>query len=213
MEIIAFVPIRLNSKRVNNKNLKLLGDKPLLTYIFNELLKVDSISKIYAFCSSETIIKYLPEGVHFLKREQSLDSDNTLGEDIYSSFIAKVKADLYILSHTTSPFIKATTIQNSINQILTNKYDSALSVEKFQTFAWYKNQPLNYSLNDIPRTQNISPVYIETSAFYMFKRETWLKDNRRIGEKPYFQIIDKIEGIDIDYPEDFEFAEKILNNM
>ena len=33
MKIVAFVPIRLNSKRVIGKNLKLLGKKPLMCYI------------------------------------------------------------------------------------------------------------------------------------------------------------------------------------
>ena len=45
----------------------------------------------------------------------------------------------------------------------------------------------------------------------MFKRDIWKVHKQRIGFKPYFALVDKIEGVDIDWPEDFEFAEKILN--
>lgn len=44
----------------------------------------------------------------------------------------------------------------------------------------------------------------------MFKRDIWKVHKQRIGFKPYVALVDKIEGVDIDWPEDFEFAEKIL---
>ena len=70
MKIVAFVPIRLNSKRVVNKNLKLLGDKPLMCYILDTLVKIKAIDEVYVYCSQEEIIKYLPERVKFLKRPE-----------------------------------------------------------------------------------------------------------------------------------------------
>lgn len=210
MKIVAFSPIRLNSKRVIGKNLKLLGGKPLLSYIFDTLVQVPEINEIYAFCSSDSICQHLPDKVNFLKRDKCLDDDYVLGEEIYDAFVNQIDADLYILTHTTSPFIKAETFSNAIRHILDGSCDSAFSAEKIQTFAWYDGKPLNYSLQHVPRTQDITPVFVETSSFYMFSRELWLKHRQRIGFKPYIAVIDKIEGIDIDNPEDFEFAEKIL---
>lgn len=211
MKVVAFVPIRLNSKRVIGKNLKLLGEKPLLCYILETLVKIKHIDEVYAYCSSEKILEYLPAGTIFKKRSESLDSDETLGEEIYESFTSEVNADIYILAHTTSPFIKAESIENALEKVIRNDYDSALCAECQKTFAWFKKQPLNYQLNKIPRTQTIEPVYIETSAFYIFRQEIWEKYKQRVGFNPYFQIVDKIEGVDIDNPEDFEFAELVLN--
>ena len=37
-------------------------------------------------------------------------------------------------------------------------------------------------------------------------------EHRRIGESPYMAIVDPIEGIDIDNPEDFEFATRVLSD-
>lgn len=213
MKTVAFVPIRLNSKRVARKNLKLLGGKPLLCYILESLRQVKTIDEIYVYCSDDSIVKYLPQGIKFLKRPESLDRDETLGQEIYDAFINTIMADVYVLAHTTSPFIQPATIENALYKIINEDYDSAFSAEKIQTFAWYKGKPLNYDLKAIPRTQTIEPVYIETSAFFMFKRDIWVTHHQRIGFKPYMAILDKIEGVDIDWPEDFKFAEIVQNNL
>ena len=210
MKTVAFVPIRLNSKRVVGKNLKMLGEKPLMCYILDTLANIKKIDEVYVYCSQESIKEYLPKGVKFLKRPEFLDRDETLGKEIYEEFTKTVDADIYILAHTTSPFIKEETVENALDKILNEGYDSAFSCEKIQTFTWYDGKPLNYDLKESPRTQTIEPIYVETSAFFMFKRDIWKVHKQRIGFKPYMAQVDKIEGVDIDWPEDFEFAEKIL---
>ena len=210
MKVVAFVPIRLNSKRVVGKNLKMLGGKPLMCYILDTLANIKKIDEVYVYCSQESIKEYLPKGVKFLKRPEYLDRDETLGKEIYEEFTKTIDADIYILAHTTSPFMKQETVENALDKIVNDGYDSAFSCEKIQTFTWYNGKPLNYDLKEIPRTQTIEPVYVETSAFFMFKRDIWKVHKQRIGFKPYMAQVDKIEGVDIDWPEDFDFAEKIL---
>lgn len=211
MKIVAFVPIRLNSKRVVGKNLKMLGDKPLMCYILDTLANVKAIDEVYVYCSQESIKEYLPKSVKFLKRPEFLDRDETLGKEIYEEFTKTIDADIYVLAHTTSPFMKKETVDNALDKIMNDGYDSAFSCEKVQTFAWYDGKPLNYDLKEIPRTQTIEPVFVETSAFFMFKRDVWKVHKQRIGFNPYMAQVNKIEGVDIDWPEDFEFAEKILD--
>ena len=210
MKVVAFVPIRLNSKRVVGKNLKMLGGKPLMCYILDTLANIKKIDEGYVYCSQESIKEYLPEGVKFLKRPEYLDRDETLGKEIYEEFTKTIDADIYILAHTTSPFMKQETLENALDKIVNDGYDSTFSCEKIQTFTWYDGKPLNYDLKEIPRTQTIEPIYVETSAFFMFKRDIWKVHKQRIGFKPYMAQVDKIEGVDIDWPEDFDFAEKIL---
>jgi CMP-N-acetylneuraminic acid synthetase len=210
-----FVPIKLNSQRLPNKMLLTLGDKLLCQHIFFTLLEVKKQidCEIYCFCSNENIKKYLPKGIIFLKRDVSLDKNETKGIDIYKSFIEKVNdGEYYVLCHATSPFIKKESIIEGINSMLKKGHDSALSVSKVQTFCWYQNKPLNYDLENIVRTQEIEPVFWETSAFFMFKKNILINKNKRIGNNPYFVETDRIESIDIDELQDFELAEKIRNN-
>lgn len=209
MKVVAFVPIRLNSQRVEGKNLRLLGGEPLLCHILRTLLAVETIDEVYVFCSDEAVRPYLPDGVRFLRRSSQLDRNETLGREIYDAFTAAIDADIYILAHATSPFIRPATVAAALHKVTDEGYDSAFSAERLQTFAWYEGRPLNYALDAIPRTQDIEPVFVETSAFFIFRREIWRDLHQRIGRRPYTAVVDRLEGIDIDYPEDFALAEVI----
>ena len=209
MKTVAFVPIRLNSQRVAGKNLRPLGGEPLMCHILKTLTEVEAIDEVYVYCSDESIRKLLPEGVRLLRRDASLDRDTTLGREIYDAFTAEIEADIYVLAHATSPFIRAATLAEALGKVQSGEYDSAFSAERIQTFAWFEGRPLNYRLDDIPRTQTLEPVYIETSAFFIFPRELWCGRGRRFGDRPWMAVVDRIEGLDIDYPEDFAMAEII----
>lgn len=211
MKRVAFVPIRLNSQRVEGKNLRLLGGQPLMTYLLRSLAAAKNIDEVYVYCSNPDIQEYLPEGVRFLKRDERLDSNTTLGEEIYDAFTSEVEADIYILAHATSPFIRTATIEDAVARVESGEYDSAFSAERVQTFAWWEGKPLNYSLEHVPRTQDLEPIYVETSAFFIFRSEVWRTLHRRIGERPYTAVTDRIESMDIDNPDDFLLAEAIVS--
>lgn len=213
MKPVFFVPIKLKSQRLPNKMLLKLGDKLLCQHIFDILLKVkEKIDiDIYCFCSDEKIKQYLPKKILFLKRDKKLDQNETKGLEIYKSFCNLIKADIYGLCHATSPFIKSKSIIKGLKKVINNSHDSSFSVSKIQTFCWYNNKTLNYSLDNVVRTQDIKPVYWETSAFYIFKNNILNKLNRRIGKTPYLVETDRIESIDIDEKEDYDLATKIYN--
>lgn len=207
MKIIAFVPIKLNSQRLPGKNLLPLMGKPMCYHLFATLLKSKYISRVYVFCSNESIMQHIPSEVNFLKRPDRLDRDEVKGMEIYQEFIKTIHSDIYVLGHVTSPFLTIKSIDSSLEKILWENYDSAFSARMIKTFVWYNNKPLNYDLNNPPRTQDISPILVETSGFYIFQNSV-IKRNRRIGFKPWIQVVDSIEGIDIDEKEDYEFALK-----
>lgn len=210
MKRVAFVPIRLNSQRVEGKNLRELGGRPLMTYLLETLACVDNIDEVYVYCSNPAVKPYLPEGVRFLQRDERLDQNTTLGAEIYDAFTREVEADIYILAHATSPFIRPATIANAVAQVESGEYDSAFSAERVQTFAWWQGKPLNYTFERVPRTQDLEPVYVETSAFFVFREDVWREKHRRIGERAYMAVTDRIESMDIDNPDDFLLAEAIV---
>lgn len=211
-KVVAFVPIKLKSERLENKNILPLMKKPLCWHIFDKLNSCTHIDETYVYCSDENIKKYIPGHVKFLKRDSKLDDNYVKGYQIYESFIKEIDADIYILAHTTSPFLKAKSVQLALEKVLFLDYDSAFSAKKIQTFAWYNNKPMNYDLINVPRTQDIEPIFIETSGFYIFEKNVFRNYNRRIGFNPYIQEVDAIESIDIDTKEDYNFALTISNN-
>jgi CMP-N-acetylneuraminic acid synthetase len=213
LKIVAFVPIKLNSQRVKNKNLLPLGGKPLCWHIFESLLHAEGLDQVYCYCSEERIRESIPEEVTFLKRDPALDGQMVKGMEIYGRFIRDVDADIYVLCHATSPFIRSETISRALAAVCSGEYDSAFAAQRLQTFAWYQGKPLNYDPHDIPRTQDIEPVFVETSAFFVFRKEVYTKLHRRVGLKPYVCETDNMESVDIDEPEDYEFAVRLAEGV
>ena len=178
--------------------------------IFDALLHAKGIDEVYVYCSDEEITKYIPKNVIYKKRSEKLDGNLVKGYEIYKNFIDEVDADVYILAHATSPLIKGKTIENALNHILKNENDSSFAAQRIQTFSWYKGNPINYSLEDVPRTQDIEPIWVETSAFYMFKKNIFTDYGRRIGMNPYIQEVSDEEAIDIDEEKDYRLACKLI---
>lgn len=213
MKVTAFATIKLNSQRVPHKNTQMIGSRPLCWHILNTALQVKGIDDVVVYCSDERVNDYTPDGTVFLKRDKRLDGDLIRAKDTYTAFINDVDADIYIALCTTSPFTKKETLENALNKVLYEGYDSAFSVKREQTFAWYDNSPINYDPKEVPRTQDIKPVFIETSAFFIFRKEIWTEHGRRIGFTPWLQEVDSIEATDIDTMDDLRFAQVIADNV
>ena len=209
MKVVSFIPIKLNNQRLPGKNLMELEGQPLCSYLFNTIKEIDTIDEKYVYCSDDIIQGYMPEGLTYLKRDPYLDGFQVKGLEIIEYFIRDVEADIYVLSHVTQPFTKGESIKKALDKVLFEGYDSAFSCIKIQDYCWYQGKPFNYDIKDIVTTQNVEPVYMETGSFFIFKREVFEKLHQRIGENPYMCIIDRLEAVDIDEAEDFEFAEAV----
>lgn len=212
MKTVAVVPMKLNNRRLPQKNTKLFTNgKPLCHYILSTLLTVPRIDDVYVYCSNPDIKEFIPDGVKYLKRSESLDQDTTKMNEVLKCFADDVLADIYVMTHTTAPFISAESISKGLKAVLNGNYDSSFAAKKLQDFLWKDGQPFNYALDSIPRTQDLSPLYEETSGFYIYRREVITELDRRIGNKPYIVEVGEIESTDIDEEEDFMIADAIYN--
>lgn len=115
--------------------------------------------------------------------------------------------------HATSPFITEKCLFECINAVKSGNYDSAFAAKKLQNFMWFRGQPLNFRLDNAPRTQDMEPYYCELSSPYVFTRETFSKYHGRTGEKPFIYECSEVEAIDIDYPEDFVLANAVYMSL
>lgn len=214
MKVVALIPIKLDSKRVPLKNIKPFFDgTPLMHFIQKACLDAKNINEVYVYCSNEAVQEYLLPGVKFLKRPEYLDGDDINANDFIREFMKVVDADVYVNAHTTSPFAKTETIEECVEKVASNEYDSAFCAEMIRTFMWEDGKPINFNPDHFPRTQDLPKIYGETSIAYVFTKESFLKHNRRLGSRPYVKKVDKIEAMDIDYPEDFEICNAIYKEI
>lgn len=211
MKIVSIMPIKLNNERLPNKNIKKLGEKYLITYELESLLKTKLIEDIYVYCSSNTIEEYLPQGIKFLKRPEFLDLPTSNFTQIFESFSNEVDADIYVYAHATAPFITVETMKECINAVVSGEYDSAFCATKIQDYLWQDGQPINFDATNLPRSQDLKPIYRETSGVYVFTKEVFKKYKRRIGIKPFIKEVTFKEAIDINTTEDFELAQIMVD--
>lgn len=211
MKIVAIMPIKLNNERLPGKNTKILGEKPLLQYELDSLRKTKMVEEIYVYCSDEAVIPFLPDGVTFLKRPTQLDLPTSNFSQIFDSFMSKVDADIYVYAHATAPYITVNTMKQCIQAVASGDYDSAFCASKIQDYLWQDGQPLNFDATNLPRSQDLKPIYRETSGVYVFTKEAYRNYHRRIGGKPFVKEVSFKEAVDINNPEDFELAKALLN--
>lgn len=213
MRTVAFIPIKLNNERFPGKNLKEFSDgTPLIGAVLKKLIILKDegvLDDIYVYCSKEEIIPYLPDGVLFQKRPDYLDDKMIRGRSIYEEFVKTIEADVYLLEHVTTPLVSVKHIKECITRVQSGEYESSFTGKKVQTFFWKDGIPMNFDLNNPPRTQDMNPLYIETTSTYVFTRESFMKNHSRTSQFPYICEVSEIEAVDIDYKEDFEIADAI----
>ena len=210
MKILAVMPLKLNNERLPGKNIKILGDKPLLQYELNNLIQVNGIDQIVVYCSDDSVCQFLPLGVEFAKRPKTLDLATSNFTQIFENFMAEFDAGIYVYAHATAPFITVETMQECLDSVKSGNYDSAFCAVKIQDFLWQDGTPLNFDATNVPRSQDLQPIYRETSGVYVFTKDVFQKYRRRIGIRPFIKEVTYKEAVDINTADDFRLAEAML---
>jgi CMP-N-acetylneuraminic acid synthetase len=150
----------------------------------------------------------------FSKRDHKLDDANVSIEDIIETFLPTTDADVILLMHPKCPFLSPRSIEDCLDKVVSGSFDSSFVGSKYKKMAWFKGEPLNYSLESGSNTKHLTslePIILESSSVYVFTRELFDKSRRRIGKNPYIKFVGHFEGFEIDRAEDFEIAELIIN--
>ena len=209
MKVVAFLPAKGTSSRVDSKNLKLLDGKALFLHTLEKLMECDFINEVYLDTESDEVIDLASEiNCKILKRDPELASNKTDGNKLFLNEIRQTDADIYIQILGTSPFIEKETIKKGVEAMKTNEFDSAVLIRREKLYTWNEKGP-NYDIKNIPNSFDLSDTIIETMGLYIVKKETVLSTLRRIGNKPYLIEATPLEAIDVNWPEDFELANLI----
>jgi CMP-N-acetylneuraminic acid synthetase len=219
MKFTALLPMKGESERVPNKNIRDFNGQPLFHHVLKTLISVESIDKIIINTDSEEIKNLAShfEKVIIHERPKELIGGMVPMNDIIAYDIEKSGDTNFIQTHSTNPLLKTKTIQLALDQYinLKGKIDSVFSVTRLQTrLYWGDGSPINHNPEELLRTQDLDPVYEENSNFFIFSKSSFINSGKkRIGKTPKMFEVNKLEALDIDEPEDFllaEAAQKII---
>ena len=218
--INAFIGCRLGSTRVKFKNLSLLDNKPLFTYLTNSALASSSIDNLYLNTDSEYIVDIAKEiyknKLNYYIRPSHLGSSKAKLDDFVYDFMLKFPSEITIFFNPCCLFLKTETIDNAIEYFVKNNLDSLCASRVAQTLCFINNEPINFSFTTgQPRTQDLKPIHCQTCAFFIWNTKTFINAYEKNSAGNFcgkFESygLSTLEAIDIDTEEDFLIAESIL---
>lgn len=214
MKVVAFLPVKGTSERVENKNLKLMDGKPLFLHTLEKLVKCDFIDEVYLDSESQTVFDLASEvDCKHLYRDPKLATNKTDGHQLFFNEVKQVDADIYIQILGTSPFIKSETIKQGIDVLIEKpEYDSVVLMAEEKQYTWEKNQP-RYDKYHIPNSKDLPNTIVETMGLYIVRKEVALKNKMRFGDNVYFLKASAIEKVDVNYPDEFALANYIAAGL
>ena len=215
-ELISIIPVRLGSKRVKLKSLRLLNDKPLIEYVLDELKNSKYHNDIYINSDSKLYQKVADlHGVNFYHRDKNLATSDSLIDDYLYDFMKNNVSKYLAVINPTSPFIKAKQLDEAWDYYKSNEIDTLLSCENIQTHCFYNSKAINFSTKgQHPRSQDLEPIKALNFAITIFDCQKYIDSYDKNGYGVYtgklgFFVTEGIANIDIDYEDDFIFAEFI----
>lgn len=220
MKIKVLLPMKGNSERVPNKNMKDFNGFPLYHAITKALLDSKYIDCIVINTDSKIIAKDAKDNfgdkVIIIDRPKEIQGDFVSMNEIIAYDLSKLDGIYFLQTHSTNPLLTSETIDRAIEKYFEglNNFDSIFGVTKVQARFYDKDaKAINHNPNELLRTQDLKPMYEENSNFYIFSKDSFKNaDNRRIGLKPQIFEVNKLEALDIDEPEDFVIAEVLYKN-
>jgi len=214
---VAIVPMRHNSERVPGKNYRPLAGIPLYHHVIRTLSDVPDIDLIVIDTDSDFIIDDCAEHfplVKVLLRPEHLRDGNIAMNDVLLNTLDQVDADIVLQTHSTNPFLKSDTVAAALSAFgkPDTEFDSVFSVTRLQARLWdAETQPVNHNPAVLLRTQDLPPLFIENSCFFIFTPELLRERGNRIGARPHMFEMSALEAVDIDTEEDFALASAIAH--
>jgi N-acylneuraminate cytidylyltransferase len=229
MNILALIPARAGSKRVANKNILQLGDKPLIAYTIEAAKRSDLITRILVSTDSEDIAsvsRAFGAEVPFLRPCEISQSDSTEMQFFihaldWLSEHEGYNPDLIVLLYPTSPFRKSESIDLAIEKIQAHPEADSLRSVRLCSEHPYKMwvtesqylQPFVKTTDQNSHTlsyQLLPTVYIQNASIYITRPRTIFEKGSPTGDVIIPFIMDELESVDINTPLDFKFAELLI---
>jgi len=223
MKYLCIIPAREGSKRLKNKNMKKLGQYPLIYWTLKLAIKCKYFSNIVVSTDSSKIINYTNKfkKVDIIKRPKSLATNNTKMDDVVKHAIKYYRNinkfyDAIVLLQPTSPLRTLNTVNLACKKFNKNLSDTLVSVQrvdhKSSPNRIFKIKNINKNFNNFfyPSKFNINYFRLDGGVVFI-KKINKFKNNLLSGNTSFVEV-KYPESIDIDNLQDFFQAKIFLKN-
>ena len=222
MKKIAIIPARSGSKGLPNKNILMLGNKPLIAYTIEAALKSNEFERVIVSTDSLEY-KYIAEkfGAEVFMRSEELSNDKASSFVVIEDVLNKIETtiDYFVLLQVTSPFRNENHIKESI-EVFENsisEYDFLVSMQKSDKSSLlikpiYDSGTLEeYNIDYSNYSRQKYDEYHPNGAIYIGKIKEYVEQKHFFGKRSKAYFMNKEDSVDIDDSLDFEIAITLLN--
>lgn len=219
MKTIAIIPARGGSKRLPQKNIKFLGEIPLLAHsILYAQANKEIIDDVYVSTDDDDIKKIALEfGAKVINRPESISGDLEPTVSALKNVLEQIDAEVenVVLLQATNPLRPQNLLKEVFETFQKEKCDSLFTVsrnhQKFGKIINEKFIPFNYEIGQ--RSQDLEPLFFENGLLYITKAAL-IMENIIIAENAFpFKIDSIFADVDIDTQEDFDYAEYLYQKQ
>ncbi|WP_281228104.1 cytidylyltransferase domain-containing protein [Flavobacterium aquiphilum] len=216
MKTICIIPARGGSKRLSQKNIRLLGNFPLIAHsILYAKANSDIIDEIYVSTDDSEIKKTaLQFGAKVIDRPTSISGDFEPTVSALKHVLESIEKDVenVILLQATNPFRPKNLLKEGFEIYQNGEFDSLFTVtrnhQKFGKIAGNKFIPFNYEIGQ--RSQDLEPLFFENGLLYITKVSLILKDIIISEDAFPFEVNHIFAQVDIDTLEDLDYAKYLF---
>lgn len=219
MKTIAIIPARGGSKRLHQKNIRLIGGIPLLVHsILYAQANSEIIDEIYVSTNDEETKKIaLQFGAKVIDRPESLSGDLEPTVTALKHVLESINTEVenVILLQATNPLRPESLLKDAFEIYQKEQYDSLFTVsgnhKKFGKIVDHKFIPFNYEIGQ--RSQDLEPLFFENGLLYITKAKLIFEDIIISKDALPFEVNHTFASVDIDTQEDFDYAEYLFKNI
>lgn len=217
----AVIPARGGSKGIINKNLRKVGGKSLIRISVEAAIAAKHIGRVFVSTDSNDIAQEAVDaGAIIIERPVELCSDDASSESALLHAIewwannGFIQPQCIVFIQCTSPLTLPEDIDGTVQAMLNDDADCALSVTPFHYFLW-KNSPggavgINHDKSYRQRRQEREDEFLETGAVYVMRRDGFLDSGHRFFGRIAFYVMPKERVLEIDELADLKLADAML---
>lgn len=213
MKILAVIPARAGSKGIPNKNIRIVGEHPLVYYSIKNAQDSTFITDVLVTTDSGDVrIIATQMGASVKWRDPALCGDAVTLDSVIADAIPKdTHWDYVVTMQPTSPTLRAATLDSAIQYAMTHDLDTVISAINAPHLSWGEKDGKkipNYT--ERLNRQYLPPCYMETGAFVISKASV-VTPKTRIGKKVDVYEIPEDESQDVDTFEDLRSVAATLD--
>lgn len=218
MRVLVIIPARGGSKGVPQKNIKLLGGKPLIAHAIECALGSKKASKIVVSTDDDAIASAANQyPIEVVKRPSELaeDDSNVVTAVTYTYDYLKEDFDAIVLLQPTAPLRTSADLDAVIDLLEKNKStDGVISVVPMDDVHPARMYDLNETQHLVPliengetlRRQDLKPVYYRNGCFYAVRTKAFYEQQSFMVAHKLAFVMNPNWLINIDNQRDFQLA-------